>query len=76
MLQTSLQVNFKIYDITNWEANNYNTVHKLQDISRSKCNQIMTFDQLMKYIMGTIVLEKLCTKCGGETCPILFFRKD
>ena len=33
----------------------------------------MEFGQLIEYNMGNISLEKLCTKCGGETIPKPFF---
>ena len=38
-------VNFKIYDVTNWITNNYNS-----HIARGKDNQIMKFDQLKEYV--------------------------
>ena len=38
------KVNFKIYDVTDWEANNK---HILSNISRRKDNQSMRFDHLI-----------------------------
>ena len=32
-------------------------------------NQAMKFSQLIEYSMRNIFLEKLYTKCGGETIP-------
>ena len=32
-------------------------------------NQAMKFSQLIEYSMRNISLEKLYTKCGGETIP-------
>ena len=40
------KVNFKIYDVINWETNKYNT-HIAQH-SRSKGNQTTKFDQLRR----------------------------
>ena len=42
-------------------------IHTLPHISRSKGNQTIKFGQLVEYIMRNIFLEKLYTKCGGET---------
>ena len=61
------EVNFKIYDVINWETNNCNTLIA-PNISRSKGNQTMKFGQL-EYNMGNIFLETSCTKYGGETIP-------
>ena len=35
----------------------------------------MKFGQLMEYNMKNIFLEKLYTKCGGETILRLFYKK-
>ena len=48
------KINFKFYDVTNWETNNYN--HILSNISRIKGNQIMIFGQLIDYNMRNISL--------------------
>ena len=65
------KVNLKIFDVTNWEANNCNT-----EISRSKYNHTMKFDQLIEYNMKDVFLEKSYTKCGGETIPRPFSKKS
>ena len=39
----------------------------LPNISRSKSNKTVKFGQLTSYNMRNIFLEKLYTKCGGET---------
>ena len=39
------------------------------NISRSKGNQTMKFDQLIQYNMRNIFVEKSCTKYAGETIP-------
>ena len=44
-------------------------IHILPNISRSKSNQVMKFDQLIEYNMRTIFVEKSYTKCAGETIP-------
>ena len=49
------KINFKIYGVTDWTANNYNT--NLHNIL-SKSNQAMKFDQLIKYIVRNLVLQK------------------
>ena len=42
-------------------------IHILPNISRSKGNQTMKFDQLIEYNIRNIFLEKSYTKYGGET---------
>ena len=48
-------VNFKIYDVTDWTANN--NKHILPNISRSKSNQTMKFDHLIEYNMKNTFLK-------------------
>ena len=50
-------------------------IHILPNIPRSKVNQTMKFGQLIEYNMRNIFLEKLYTKCGGETSPRPFSKK-
>ena len=52
------KVNFKIYDVTSWLTNNFNTR-----------DQTMKFDPLIDYNERIIFIKKLYTKCGGETSP-------
>ena len=47
----------------------------MPNISRSKGNQTMKFDQLIECNMRNIFLEKSYTKCGGETSPRPFSEK-
>ena len=47
----------------------------VSNISRSKGNQTMKFGQLIEYNVTNIFLEKLYTKCGGETSPRNFSEK-
>ena len=51
-------------------------IHILPNISRSKGNQTMKYDQLLEYNIRNIILEKLHTKCGGETSPGPFSEKS
>ena len=44
-------------------------IHILSNISRSKSNQAMKFGQLIEYNIRNTFLEKLYTKCAGETIP-------
>ena len=49
------------------------TIHIFPNISGSKGKHRMKFDQLIKYNLRNIVLEKLYTKNVGETSPKAFF---
>ena len=51
-------------------------IHILPNISRSKDNQTMEVDQLIKYSMKKIFFEKSYTKCNGETIPRPFSKKS
>ena len=51
-------------------------IHIFSNISRSKGNQTIKFGQLIEYNMGNIFVEKLYTKCGGETIPRPFSKKS
>ena len=42
-------------------------MHILSNISRSKGNQTMKFDQLIECNIRNISIERSYTKCGGET---------
>ena len=42
-------------------------MHILSNISRSKGNQAMKFDQLIECNIRNISIERSYTKCGGET---------
>ena len=53
-----------------------NATHTLANISRSKCNKAMKFDQLIQYKMRNIFLEKSCRTCGGETIPRPFSKEN
>ena len=50
-------------------------MHILTNMSKSKVNQAMEFDQLIEYKMRSIFLEKLYTKCRGENIPRPFSKK-
>ena len=44
-------------------------IHILLNISKSKGNQTMKFDQLLECNMRNLFLKKSSTKCAGETIP-------
>ena len=48
----------------------------LPNISKSKGNQTMKFDKLIKYNIRNIFLDKSCKKYGGEPTPKPFFKKS
>ena len=50
-------------------------IYIFANISRSKGNQAMKFDQLIEYNMRNIFLEKSYTKCGRESIPRPFSKK-
>ena len=66
--------NVKIYDVINWETNNYNT--HIPNIVRSKRNQTVTFGQLIELNTRNICLKKSGKKCDGETSPRFFSKKS
>ena len=47
----------------------------MPNISRSKGDQTMRFGQLIECNMRNILLEKLYSKCGGESSPRPFSEK-
>ena len=50
-------------------------IHILPNISKSTGNQTMKSGWLIECNMRNIFLEKLYTKCGGETSPRSFSEK-
>ena len=50
-------------------------IHIFDNVLRSKGNQAINFEQLKKYYMTGIFLEKSYTKYGGETIPRPFSKK-
>ena len=50
------------------------SIHMLPNISRSKCNQIMEFGQLIEYNMKNIFPEKSYTKCGEKLLSDSFLK--
>ena len=59
-LDKKAQVNFKNYDVIDWEK--INTTHSLPNISRSKGNETMKFSQLIENNMKNSFLEKAIHK--------------
>ena len=51
-------------------------INMFSNISRSKGNQTMKFDQLIECNTRKIFLERSYIKCGGETVPRPFSRKS
>ena len=51
------------------------TIHILINISRSKGNQTVKFDQLIEYNRN-IFLKKSYANCGGEAIPRPFSKKS
>ena len=51
-------------------------IHILPNISKSKSNQTLKFDQLIECNMRNNFLEKSYTKCGGETSSTQFSKKS
>ena len=43
------------------------TIHMLTNISRSKGNQTMQFNQLLEYNKNNVVHKKSYMKCSGDT---------
>ena len=50
-------------------------MHILPGTPRSKGNQTMKSGHVIEYNMKNIFLEKLYTKCGGQTILRLFSKK-
>ena len=51
-------------------------IHILPNISKSKGNQTMKFDQLIECNMRNIFLEKSYIKFGGETISRPFYKRS
>ena len=51
-------------------------INMFSNISRSKGNQTMKFDQLIECNTRNIFLERSYIRCGGETVPRPFSRKS
>ena len=62
-LDKKTTVNFKFYVITDWKT--LITIHILPNITGSKGNQVIKFDQLIKYSVRNIFLQKLSRKWGS-----------
>ena len=65
-------VNFKIYDVTNWEKINYDT--HIANISRSKHNQKIKYDELVEYNFK--FFENSYPKYDCGTLPKPLFKKS
>ena len=65
-----------MHNFATWETDSCNTYIAQEVNARSKGNQTMKFDHLIKYNMRKVFPEKSYTKCGGETIPRPFSRKS
>ena len=63
------------YFMTSQSGQQLSAIHILPNISRSKGNQTMKFDQSIECNMKHIFPEKSCKKCGGEASPRPFSEK-
>ena len=66
---------FKVYDVTTWLTNFYNT--HIAQYRRSKGYQTKKVGQEIEYNKRNIFLHKSCRKCGRDIFPdlLLFFKK-
>ena len=60
-LDQKAKINFKIYDVKDWEKNNYNT-HIAQDLKKCEGNLTMKFDQLVKNNVRNYVYQNAMQK--------------
>ena len=69
------KVNSKVYNITTWFTNNYNTL--LSNISQSKGSQPMKFGQLIEYKKKNIFFKNYAENEGKKTNyrPLFFTKK-
>ena len=51
-------------------------MHIYSNISKSRGNQALKFDQLIEYNVRNIFTEKSYTTCGGEIIPRPFSKKS
>ena len=73
-LDKNAKIDFKIYNVINWEV--IISIHILYNISRSKGNHTMNFGWSIEYNMFSIFLKKSYTKCSGETGRRPFYKKS
>ena len=67
------KINFKIYDVINWETNSHNTC--LANILKSKSNQNMKFGQLIEYKVIKFFLKNYVENKVRRLFSDLFFSK-
>ena len=72
MLDKKAMVNFKIYGVSNWEANYYDT-YIAQYLKKMKFLKLI---RKSENDMIKIYLEKSYTECGGVTSPGFFSRQS
>ena len=78
-LDNKTEVNFKIYDVINWEANYHNTpIPQYLNIPRSKGNKTKKFRQSTEYKERNIFFQRSCRKNRRDRetgSKPLFFKK-
>ena len=74
-LDKKVKVNFKIYDVIDWQQ--VIAMHMMSGISRSKGSQAMKFGQLMEDNTRNIFLQKSCRNEAERLAPdlLLFLKK-
>ena len=78
------EVNFKIYDVTDWKKTIAIQMYDVTDWTTNNYNtyiakylkQTMKFGHLIKYNVTHIFLEKSCTECGGEYSSRSFYKNS
>ena len=74
------RVNFKIYDVANWETTNCDThitaIHIMPNISRSKGYQTMKFGQLIECNTRIIFIENHTQNVVEKIVPELFLKNQ
>ena len=70
------KVNFKIYDVTTWVQHGKQTIaiYIFPNISRSKGNQTMKFNQLTEYNMKNIFLKNYTKSVAEKLFPDPFLK--
>ena len=74
-LDKKVKVNFKIYDVIDWQQ--VIAILMMSSISRSKGSQAMKFGQLTEDNTKNILLQKSCKNEAGRLAPdlLLFLKK-
>ena len=71
MADKKVKINSKIYDVTDWKTNNYNTHCPIAEEVKAT-----THNQLIENSMRNIFLGNSYTKCGGEASSRPFYKNQ